>query len=84
MPPDDRPVGRLGKGQCDLHHFNWASSKWKPIPFKKLRRLPRMQEAKDYFRERGSEEIDEWRFIRTYLNYLIIFQSVFTEEGENM
>ena len=46
----------------------WCSSKREPIPFKKLRRTPRMQEAKDFLRDKGFDEIDEWKLIQTYLD----------------
>ncbi len=46
----------------------WCSSKMKPIDFKELRRTPRMQEAKDFLRDKGFDEIDEWKLIRTYLD----------------
>ena len=46
----------------------WASSKMRPISFKKVKKLPRMQEAKDFLRGVGIAEIDEWKLIRVYLD----------------
>ena len=40
----------------------------RPISFKNVKKLPRMQEAKDFLRGVGIAEIDEWKLIRVYLD----------------
>ncbi|KJA17527.1 hypothetical protein HYPSUDRAFT_46298 [Hypholoma sublateritium FD-334 SS-4] len=63
-PPDNDPLAE----DVNIIFVIWASSRREPIPFKKVRRLPRMQEAKDFLRDKGFPEIDQWRLIRTYLD----------------
>ena len=63
VPPGD-PSGE----EVNVIFIIWATSKQKPLPFKKLRQLPRMQEAKDFLRGHGITEIDDWKLIRMYLD----------------
>ncbi|KJA17525.1 hypothetical protein HYPSUDRAFT_90655 [Hypholoma sublateritium FD-334 SS-4] len=63
VPPGD-PSGE----EVNIIFIIWVSSKQKPLSFKKLRQLPRMQEAKGFLRGFGITEIDDWKLIRTYLD----------------
>ncbi|KJA27626.1 hypothetical protein HYPSUDRAFT_866417 [Hypholoma sublateritium FD-334 SS-4] len=63
-PPLDDPLNE----DANIIFIIWVSEKRENIPFKRVRRRPRMQEAKDFLRAKGFSEIDEWRLIRTYLD----------------